>query len=83
MVRQIFTLLCCVISYVVNAQDATIKGRVEHDGKPVPFATVALSNKEKISSDSTGYFVFTNRREGVAQIRVTATGYQSGHLKQK
>jgi outer membrane receptor for ferrienterochelin and colicins len=63
---------------LVFSQNKIISGMISAENKTVQSATITLNNGQKITtSNSDGYYEFTNLSEGVYEIVVTGVAFQS------
>jgi outer membrane receptor for ferrienterochelin and colicins len=63
---------------LVFSQNKIISGMISAENKTVQSATIILNNGQKITtSNSDGYYEFTNLSEGVYEIVVTGVAFQS------
>ena len=70
-----FLFLC---SSMIFAQNKTISGIITSDNRIVESVTITLNNGQKVtSSNSKGYYQFTNLSKGTYEIVVSGVAYQS------
>jgi hypothetical protein len=78
--RLVPVLVLCMVSTVILAQNASIRGFVyeKESGEPVIFTNVILSKTSHgAATDVNGYYSITNIPVGSYKLMVTALGYDS------
>lgn len=72
----------CLLPLKINAQKASLSGKVISEGEAVPFANILLVGKEKgTASDSSGNFIFEGLKSETYLIKVSAVGFKTHSQK--
>jgi outer membrane receptor for ferrienterochelin and colicins len=82
-VRQLLQVFFFVLlSISINAQTASVAGRITESGNPVELATIRLLNTDiQTSSDINGFYQLQNLNTGTYVLVVEQVGYQSFRKK--
>ncbi|WP_212001261.1 TonB-dependent receptor [Chitinophaga sp. HK235] len=81
--KHLFTLIgVLILALSLQAQQATITGKVTANGKPVQFANITIpALKTGAIADQQGLFVIHNLQPGSYDIKISMIGYQPLTLK--
>src|SRR5690606_25155584 len=79
LMKNIFTIVLCLIGFSAVAQQASISGHVIDDkGKAIPMATVQLIEiAQGTQADENGRFRLEHIASGSYTLQVSSIGYQS------
>ncbi|KVV15524.1 TonB-dependent receptor [Flavobacterium sp. TAB 87] len=65
----------------LNAQNATINGNISDNQSPLPGATIALSNNQKVTTDFNGDFTIQDIKSGSLEMKISYIGYEAKIIK--